>query len=388
MLKYLQVDVANRIVGLDVMRSLAILVVIFGHYINYIENYYHLVIPGVEKELGSIISILVTGFDGVDLFFVLSGFLIARSLLNAYLTNTLTWKYLLKSFWIKRWFRTLPNYIFILLVLIVASRLLPTVFPVDHKLHSSLYFIFCQNASSGGLVFFPESWSLSVEEWFYIVFPLGLTILSLVVKSSSCRIQYLLAYVLIYILVGNILRFVVAADIDIDHYGMTKWNSMIRTSVISRFDSIIYGCLMALFKIHSSNFFVKHRYRFLFAGVLIHLISACSLFVFKYHEYGYTFYYAVTGCSYALFLPFFHEIKLNQLFLIRVATTISVLSYSMYLVNYYLVMNVVEYMIRGNAMHQGFLKLAVSLFFLFGLSLFLYKYIELPFMKLRNKHHF
>ena len=55
--------------------------------------------------------------DGVSIFFVLSGFLIGGILIKVLETEPATFKTLF-NFWIRRWFRTLPNYLFILLILI------------------------------------------------------------------------------------------------------------------------------------------------------------------------------------------------------------------------------------------------------------------------------
>lgn len=169
------------------MRSIAIMIVIMGHYADFFQSHLGYIVPIVDKPLHAIFSYLITEFDGVDLFFVLSGFLIARSLLTSFKNNDLTWKYLLRSFWVKRWLRTLPNYFFALTLLCVLAVYFPLVFKSEHEKSVFPYYVFSQNLTAGGLLFFPESWSLSVEEWFYITFPLGLTTVSIFHKNFKYR---------------------------------------------------------------------------------------------------------------------------------------------------------------------------------------------------------
>ena len=89
-------DYQGRVFGLDLMRALAIIFVVMSH--------------------GSMLEKANTDFpwirlvNGVELFFVLSGFLIGGILIkNFQKTNSFGIKEIY-NFWIRRWFRTLPNY--------------------------------------------------------------------------------------------------------------------------------------------------------------------------------------------------------------------------------------------------------------------------------------
>ncbi|MHC5768257.1 MAG: acyltransferase family protein, partial [Nostoc sp.] len=62
--------IKNRIYGLDILRAMAILFVVYGHGYNLVRGY-------VNKKLYNSIT-----FDGVSIFFVLSGFLIGGILLK------------------------------------------------------------------------------------------------------------------------------------------------------------------------------------------------------------------------------------------------------------------------------------------------------------------
>ena len=92
----------KRVFGLDVMRAAAILIVVDAHATIALKDYYsgafwHHLLP-----------------DGVELFFVLSGFLIGGILIRSYEKNGGFDRDLLLNFWTRRWFRTLPAYYFVL----------------------------------------------------------------------------------------------------------------------------------------------------------------------------------------------------------------------------------------------------------------------------------
>lgn len=98
----------DRVFGLDLMRAFAILFVVFGHGNRFIH----------DEASRSIREFLI--FDGVTIFFVLSGFLIGRILLRTVLHEQFDGRMLL-TFWMRRWFRTLPNYYLVLILLIVLT---------------------------------------------------------------------------------------------------------------------------------------------------------------------------------------------------------------------------------------------------------------------------
>jgi len=89
----------QRIFGLDLMRAVAILLVVFSH-ITWI-------VPNAKGLIPNLMSI--AGVYGVEIFFVLSGFLIGRIVYRIYSSEDFGFSKVF-YFWIRRWFRTLPNY--------------------------------------------------------------------------------------------------------------------------------------------------------------------------------------------------------------------------------------------------------------------------------------
>ncbi|WP_131775045.1 acyltransferase family protein [Legionella anisa] len=91
--------IKHRIYGLDTLRSAAIILVLMYHYVVFVG---HEPLFGIFSEVGWV---------GVDLFFVLSGYLIGHQIFSS-LVNQGTFS--LKNFYYRRLLRTLPNYLFIL----------------------------------------------------------------------------------------------------------------------------------------------------------------------------------------------------------------------------------------------------------------------------------
>ena len=137
------------------MRMAAILVVVLGHSSILLEN-------TVLKDFPYFKPV-----DGVDLFFVLSGFLIGGIMLRDF--NQSSSIYELLSFWKRRWFRTLPLYFLILGLNYVVVK--NEWIKGDIEQANSTFLCFLQNLTEPFYDFFWESWSLSVEEWFYLTSP-------------------------------------------------------------------------------------------------------------------------------------------------------------------------------------------------------------------------
>ncbi len=157
---------------MDLLRAVAILLVILAHTVlSY----------GAPSHLAP----LQLGGTGVDLFFVLSGWLLGGLLFKEAEKNG---KIDVKRFWIRRWMRTFPAY-YAVLMLSVGQRYL-TKDDVDFPWE---YFIFVQNYNYP-LEFFSISWSLAVEEQFYLFIALLLLALTSVNKKITTATLLILLF--------------------------------------------------------------------------------------------------------------------------------------------------------------------------------------------------
>ena len=117
----------KRIYGLDLVRAVAICLVLLSHGRYLIQ-------PHIEWAS----NLRVFGFIGVELFFVLSGFLISNILIrDRFYLSSLNYK---RQFIQRRWLRTLPNYFLFLLVNIAIYYLV-----LNSPVNWSSYFLFLQN---------------------------------------------------------------------------------------------------------------------------------------------------------------------------------------------------------------------------------------------------
>ena len=170
----------KRTRALDVLRGIAILMVLIHHYSP------NSVMPG------RFVRLTETFWSGVDLFFVLSGFLIATILLeNVNATNYF------KVFYIRRSARILPLYWLLLFVVGLLIYSQPTFFDakVDNHLPLWSYMVFIQNFLYLKRGYWNDpwldvTWSLALEEQFYIF-------LSVAIKWTNKNTLAILSIVLI-----------------------------------------------------------------------------------------------------------------------------------------------------------------------------------------------
>nr|MBP6315968.1 acyltransferase [Chitinophagaceae bacterium] len=197
-----------RIVGLDILRSIAILLVLIRH--SELENTY------VHKF----------GWLGVDLFFVISGFLVSGLLFSEYKK---TQQVNIRRFLIRRGLKIYPSFYFFLIVNILINYFFQDIIPTIPRLLSELFYV--QNYLP---YIFTHTWSLAVEEHFYIILAITLFILW---KYSlfSPKPRYII-YLGILLLTVYVLRMVLytahAPNFSLQHTHL-------------RADGIIIGVLLA-----------------------------------------------------------------------------------------------------------------------------------------------
>jgi peptidoglycan/LPS O-acetylase OafA/YrhL len=145
----------NRLPAIDGLRGIAILCVILFHY-------RHALLPG--------------GFVGVDLFFVISGYVITRSLAAEIDRSG---RVSLAGFYARRARRILPALAVLLIVVLLysalAGRLLPAEVQAGVAAATSTYNWFLASGWPR-TSWFVHVWSLSVEEQFYLLWPLAFAV--------------------------------------------------------------------------------------------------------------------------------------------------------------------------------------------------------------------
>lgn len=362
----------QRIFGLDILRALAILFVV-GRHSSYL----------LPKPLYEFVNYFV--FDGVSIFFVLSGYLIGGILIRS-LEKMEAAKNSLWRFWKRRWFRTLPNYFLMLIILC----LLHVIFSEGFSFRSiARYFIFSQNfLTEHPLWFFSEAWSLSIEEWFYLITPLLLFVATNAFKLKP-RIAVLItaAFIIVFVTIFRLVRFEQLQIQTID-----EWDLLFRKEVISRLDGLMFGVIGAWLAFYQPVRWVKYKKPLLITGILLFLfIKFISVEIFSdTGMYNCVFSFTLVSVATLFLLPFLSCIKTGKGFLYTTITRISLISYSMYLVNLSLVKNWIIDNINWTGIFSNSYLLVFCKYSLFWLltiflSVILYKYFEWPVMNLRDR---
>lgn len=155
---------------LDTIRGLAVLGVLIYH-----SFYWNVPIASFPPHERGLLILAGLGRLGVDLFFVLSGFLITGILLHARNQP----KYY-KRFYVRRALRIFPAYALIILVLIVSHHVPYSFVALSVAYLSNLTPFF------GVPMAYPVFWSLAVEEHFYFLWPFVVRHLSKIALVTIC----------------------------------------------------------------------------------------------------------------------------------------------------------------------------------------------------------
>ena len=362
----------KRVFGLDLMRAMAIIMVLSSH-ILWIYN------PedGIIKQLFPLL-----GFLGVEFFFILSGFLIGRIIYSIFIKDKFTLQSAL-SFLQRRWFRTLPLYFLVLIINIIITTSLNN--PVSQL---SLYFVFLQNGFSKMPYFFPESWSLSVEEWAYIVLPLSLLLFSSFFKPID-RNKFFLKVTLLLILM--FICFKIVYQMQAKTTSLQQWNVSLKSVMIYRLDAVFMGVLCAWISINFKIFWAKFKFQSAFIGTVIMIFMYCGMGFFKILPHTYSFiwnviYLPLTSLSIAFFIPFFSQLETNVNVIKKPIECLSKISYSIYLLHYSVILQLL--MLFFDKEKTSLIQLHfITIFYLATtvvISYLFYRFYEKPMTDLRD----
>lgn len=354
----------NRIYGLDVYRAIAIILVVIGHSSFLLEN---TILDGFPW---------IPTIDGVELFFVLSGFLIGSILIKMVHKNEHFGFKALLHFWKRRWFRTLPNYY---LILIINAILVSYgVINGDASKIEWNFLIFSQNLFEPMYGFFWESWSLSIEEWFYLILPT----LFIVFFFMKPKWGFLITIAILIIL--PLLYRIGISDNEMDQFW---WDVTFRKTVACRLDTIIYGVLAAWVKYYYQTIWNKVKFGSFTLG-LVGIILMSYMDNQPNDFFTKTFYFNLTSIFAMLLLPFADSVKNYRTIIGKGFTHISIISYSMYLINLGLVAQVIVKQFPPQNQLDSLLKYGWMWAVVIIASSLLYRYFEKPMMKLRDHRIF
>lgn len=355
----------NRNFGLDLLRFLAIFFVLINH------GTYQLSEP--LKKINPYFYL-----DGVLLFFVLSGFLIGGIFIRTYEKGNL--KKNLFIFWIRRWMRTLPAYFFILTFVSILHYIIIGDLDIIKTLK---HFFFIQNLTFFESYLFPEAWSLSIEEWFYLLLPVFTIISFTFIKNRKVGFLFV---ILLIIVVCPTLRFLTSKAILLPNH-IEEWDQHFRSVTIFRLDSIMIGVLAAFLRHYHSQIFFHQKKIKLVIGILILITLRIFDFTFSYSSLFQTvFSFTLNSFGVFLTLPYLFEMRPpKNTNVMRFITFTSLISYSLYLVN----STLLQALFLNNIGFERpfYIKYIAYWILTFLTATLLYKFVELPFIQLRDKHY-
>jgi peptidoglycan/LPS O-acetylase OafA/YrhL len=342
--------------GINGLRAISILFVIIGHLV--LKNNVYDKLP--SGSLAPFLNFFGNAHMGVNMFFIISGFLITSLLLAEEKKRR---SVSVDSFYIRRVLRIFPAYYFLLSVYIILQ-----LFGFIHlnaqswitSITYTKYFNWTNDWETS------HAWSLSIEEQFYLLWPL--------IFICGDKTRKIFAIVIFFI--PPVIRTYV-------HFHPVSWINDL--TIFIRIDAIATGCLLALYKDFILKKLRSHfKLKFLLALICLFFLQYLpgfeissglhiGMFVIPFGStYGTVgnllmsviFMYSVFG-EHGYWFKFLES---------RIMNYIGILSYSIYLWQQIFLMN--TYWIT---------QFPQNLFFLFLMANISYYIIERPFLKLKTK---
>jgi peptidoglycan/LPS O-acetylase OafA/YrhL len=293
--------------ALDGLRGVAILLVVIYHNFGFINKFFFF------------------GWLGVDLFFVLSGFLITDILLR-----TVGSPHYLRNFYMRRVLRIFPLYYLSLIVLLLVLPLIPDLksqfsYYSDNQVWLWTYF---QNwlfifKPSGSTEILHHFWSLAVEEQFYLLWPLVI----LLIRNP----KYLLAIISLLLICTFGFRLWIWMHhlSDFSYYNLYTF---------SRIDGICIGIMVALLLRINPGFLKKYT------SIIVLFFAALNFAIFfinRSHQFFFPYLALVGYTTFAMMFGLLvnqaitGETKLiNSIFNIQILKFFGKISYGFYIIHW------------------------------------------------------
>ena len=346
---------------IDGLRAIAVVSVILYHFQISILDY----------------QTFSGGFIGVDIFFVISGYLITLIILKELVT---TGKFSFKFFYERRIRRLIPLLLVVIIITIPFALyyLLPNdLMDYSKSIIYSLFFgsnFYFHHASqqygaeSAFYIPFLHTWSLSIEEQYYLLFPVILILL----------FKYLNKY-LIYLLIFGFVFSLFIAD-----WGSRNHPSFNFYILPARGWELLAGSILAYFEVKFGKMNKNNFLNIILPSIGLFLI--CHSIIFFNDEMFHPSFYTLSPVIGTCLIIWFANKKefITQILSSKIFVGVGLISYSLYLWHYPIL---VFYNIMDKIYFGSFDKLALLIAILF-LSILSYFYIEKPSRNKKYKFRF
>jgi peptidoglycan/LPS O-acetylase OafA/YrhL len=351
----------KRVIGLDLLRAYAITAVITVH----VTSLFFLTDLVGNIPNGVLLLIPSQAFISVEMLFALSGFLIGRLLLEILEKGPTFRNWYV--FVVRRWMRTVPLYAVWILVLLV-------FFTPEHAVSTTLqYLFFVQNFAwpMPANHWFSVSWSLAVEEWFYLLFSATLIPLALIGRRTAIIVACGL-----FLLVPLVLRLYFA-------YDQAGWDEGARKVMLFRLDAIAYGVVMAYAYRYwyDKVFLARHYLAIIGLGLVIlpWLVSTDP----SMDMWWLSAVFILTSCGCALILPWAAEVRALPGIVQPLVHWLATRSYCLYVSHLTLLFLALDYVNRGQL--PTYMALVLSLGACCVLTELSFRFLETPILRRRPR---
>ncbi len=358
--------------GLNEIRAIAALLVLIHH----IEQYKSIV--GDANHYKGIIEMM--GFKAVDVFFTLSGFLITYLLLDELKIND---KICIKKFYIRRMLRIWPLYFFVFILSLVIFPLLQHhiffiyeknfdahIYRNDYNILIPLYLFFLSNIAliiRMPLMGAAYSWSVSVEEWFYLFWPW------VIQKFRNNLLIFFIAFIGSKLVIGKILLILstkVYPQSDMIRFTHDVWASF-------RFEMMAIGAIGALI---IDNHKLKGLHRLLSKRIALAIALSLSVFSFSVDMN-----YSISGIIYMILILSFIFNKVQ----IKYLNYLGKISFGLYMYQMFAIYLVFAVLHNLGIKFDTVLGIAVSYSCIFAAlvftSYFSFRFVESPFLTRKKR---
>lgn len=361
-----------RLHGLDALRAAAILLVFAYHYQVFVTG---------QPTFGWLSEI---GWAGVDLFFVLSGYLIANQLMGGVRRGE---QLSLPRFYGRRLLRTLPNFYVVLALYWLFPHLLGGREPPPLW----RFLTFTQNIALTPGTAFSHAWSLCIEEQFYLALPAAL-LLGAALKRHRRALAWSLIGVSTLAAIAwrdHLWRLYGTQDPSIGYYPHLYYGSL------ARLDEFLPGVAIALLKHGHPHAWsaLMARARTLLAIGAVASLGMLTLMFHGYYIDGYGYGHAMSSWGYSALAWSFALMVLASLAptgpMARVeipgANALARWSYALYLTHKPIAYALTKPLTAlGLARTSGWTALVIAAACLLG-GWLLYRLVERPFLRLRDR---
>lgn len=350
-----------RVLGLDILRIVASMTIIL----------YHANLKPFGQTL-FIAQLHTNGYLAVDIFFVLSGWLLTRQVLRMRpkFSNPIAFA---TRFWTRRWARTLPPYWVMLIVIVLVWPWLdldPNIFPVPISFSDlPRHALFLQTIIGPNA--YGVSWSLVAEEWFYLALPFAVLVAG---RARSRRV--VIGFGLAALMVPTVVRIIIFT------HPIDSWRVL--TLPHARFDGLVVGALLAAASLGAPwwDKEVMGRRRVLFVlglGLAATILAAGTWDTWLFRVFGVLVFCLALG----LLMPLMSQLgwpKATPAVAVMTTAFLSELTYPLYLLHPLIRLHWTHFQ---HPLRE--LLLVLDVLVLFGSATLLHLGVERPFLALRDR---